>query len=96
MIQVRRMVRRLTRKYIIWNKTNNIGGRLYRDEARDCRRAFQRKLKTEVIEDLIRSWEIGEIKTYTQQERYDILNIGPRLSWKFLTDLQKKYRGENI
>ena len=96
LIQVKKMVRRLTRKCIIWNRTKNIGGRLYRDEARDCRRAFQRKLKSEVIADLIRSWEIGEIKPYSQPERYAILNIGSRLSWNFLINLQKKYRGENI
>jgi hypothetical protein len=53
-------------------------------------------MKTAVLDDLIRSWEIGEIKAPTEQERFDILNIGGRLSWKFLETLQKKYRAENI
>lgn len=93
---IKRMIRAIGKRYIVWSKTRSVGGRIYRDEARDSRRAFQRKLKSVVIDDLILSWEIGEIKTPTAQERFDILNMGGRLSWKSLETLQKKYRGENI
>jgi hypothetical protein len=90
------MLRTIGKRYIVWSRTRSVGGRIYRDEARDSRRAYQRRIKSEVLEDLIRSWEIGEIKPPTDQERFDILNIGGRLSWKNLENLQKKYRGENI
>jgi len=90
------MLRTIGKRYIVWSRTRSVGGRIYRDEARDSRRAYQRRMKSAVLEDLIRSWEIGEIKPPTDQERFDILNIGGRLSWKNLENLQKKYRGENI
>jgi hypothetical protein len=90
------MLRTIGKRYIVWSRTRSVGGRIYRDEARDSRRAYQRRVKSAVLEDLIRSWEIGEIKPPTDQERFDILNIGGRLSWKNLENLQKKYRGENI
>lgn len=90
------MIRTITKRYVVWSRTRSVGGRIYRDEARDSRRAYQRREKTAVLDDLIRSWEIGEIKSPTEQERFDILNIGGRLSWKFLETLQKKYRAENI
>ena len=93
---LKRMLSTIGKRYIIWSRTRSAGGRIYRDEARDSRRDYQRKMKSEVLEDLIRSWEIGEIKAPTEQERFDILNIGGRLSWKFLETLQKKYRAENI
>lgn len=90
------MLRTIGKRYIVWSRTRSVGGSIYRDEARDSRRAYQRRMKSAVLEDLIRSWEIGEIKPPTDQERFDILNIGGRLSWKNLENLQKKYRGENI
>jgi hypothetical protein len=93
---LRRMLRTIGKRYIVWSRTRSVGGSIYRDEARDSRRAYQRRIKSEVLDDLIRSWEIGEIKPPTDQERFDILNIGGRLSWKNLENLQKKYRGENI
>jgi hypothetical protein len=93
---LKRMIRAIGKRYIVWSRTRSVGGRVYRDEARDSRRAYQRREKTAVLDDLIRSWEIGEIKPPLDQERFDILNIGGRLSWKFLENLQKKYRGENI
>jgi hypothetical protein len=93
---IKGMVRRLGKRYVIWRRTREAGGRVYRDEARYSRIAFQRRIKSEVIADLIRSWEIGEIKRPTDQERFDILNIGSGLSWKMLEDIQKKYRAENI
>jgi hypothetical protein len=93
---LKRMFRTIGKRYIVWSRTRSVGGSIYRDEARDSRRAYQRRMKSAVLEDLIRSWEIGEIKPPTDQERFDILNIGGRLSWKNLENLQKKYRGENI
>jgi hypothetical protein len=93
---LKRMLRTIGKRYIVWSRTRSVGGSIYRDEARDSRRAYQRRIKSEVLDDLIRSWEIGEIKPPTDQERFDILNIGGRLSWKNLENLQKKYRGENI
>jgi hypothetical protein len=93
---LKRMLRTIGKRYIVWSRTRSVGGSVYRDEARDSRRAYQRRIKSEVLDDLIRSWEIGEIKPPTDQERFDILNIGGRLSWKNLENLQKKYRGENI
>ena len=95
-MRLKEMVRTITKRYVVWSRTRSVGGRIYRDEARDSRRGYQRRMKTEMLEDLIRSWEIGEIKPPTEQERFDILNIGGRLSWKFLETLQKKYRAENI
>jgi hypothetical protein len=95
-MRLKEMVRTITKRYVVWSRTRSVGGRIYRDEARDSRRGYQRRMKTEVLDDLIRSWEIGEIKPPTEQERFDILNIGGRLSWKFLETLQKKYRAENI
>lgn len=95
-MRLKEMIRTITKRYVVWSRTRSVGGRIYRDEARDSRRAYQRREKTAVLDDLIRSWEIGEIKSPTEQERFDILNIGGRLSWKFLETLQKKYRAENI
>ena len=95
-MRLKEMVRTITKRYVVWSRTRSVGGRIYRDEARDSRRGYQRRMKTAVLDDLIRSWEIGEIKPPTEQERFDILNIGGRLSWKFLETLQKKYRAENI
>jgi hypothetical protein len=36
---LKRMLRTIGKRYIVWSRTRSVGGSIYRDEARDSRRA---------------------------------------------------------
>lgn len=92
-----RLIDHLKKKYRILKKEKGIkketerrGGELERLEARRKRQDDIRKHKAVIIQGLIRSWDLGEIRKPSREE-YETLRWFHRgLTLKYLQDLEKR------
>lgn len=94
--RVRRWVIRQVKSRRILLAEDRLGGVRARVSQRHHRRYLIRKQKRAVIEDLYRSWRIGEIKPALKQDLEAIETHHESLPWTRLLDIQKRYWHENI
>ena len=84
------------RNRIIRAREKEIGGMRFRIAHRIKRRIKIRKEKAMVIEDLHRSWRIGEIKPAVYDDLMTLDFYRERITWSELLRIKKKYWHENI
>lgn len=73
-----------------------LGGMRVRISHRLKRQLKIQKEKSMVIEDLHRSWKIGEIKPAVKEDIETLQFHRERIPWSVLLDIKRKYWHENI
>ncbi len=81
----------LKKSFVIRKETRRRGGTSARAEARDARFKAIKKEKYKIIEDLVRSWGLGEIRPPSQEEKEHFFLYYHYLTWDYLIKIKKKY-----
>jgi hypothetical protein len=88
--------KRLFKKIILSREEKKIGGNPRRTELRSQRLDLINKTKKLIKDDLINSWNLGEIRS-PDEEDWDIINTyHKRIPISSLNTIKEKYWGGNI
>ena len=95
-LRVKRWLRYRHKTYLVNLGESRLGGPRIRTLNRHRRKQRIFFEKRAVIEDLYRSWQIGEIRQPSKEHREAIETHHESLPWQVLLDIKKSYWHENI
>ena len=88
---VLRVATTFKKSFIVKRETRRRGGTSARSDARAARFEAIKKEKYKIIEDLVRSWGLGEIRPPSQEEKEHFFLYYHYLTWDYLIKIKKKY-----
>ena len=88
---VLRKTKTIKKSFIVRRETKRRGGTSARAEARASRFKAIKREKYKIIEDLVRSWGLGEIRPPSQEEKEHFFLYYHYLTWDYLIEIKKKY-----
>ena len=83
---------RITRKrFVVRRATKKLGGAAVRNVERRKRFDAIKSEKYKIVEDLVRSWSLGELRHPTKEEHEKFFLYYHFLPWSYLMEIKKKY-----